>query len=136
MKYTGIVLLLAAMIIAFGCQKDEEPTPFELLTGTVWASDSLLVNGQNAGGSGGLLEGFQGDATFNTDMTGTFGTFTGTWRFAASETQLVITTEALPLPLTANIVELNKTDLKLETIFPDPENIGQTLLIRLTFKAK
>ncbi|MEE4176707.1 MAG: hypothetical protein V2I46_04285 [Bacteroides sp.] len=136
MKYTGIVLLLAAMIIAFGCQKDDEPTPFELLTGPVWASDSLLVNGQNAAGPGDLLEGFQGDAKFNTDMTGTFGTFSGTWRFAASETQLVITSEALPLPLQANIVELSETDLKLETIFPDPENVNQTLLIRLTFKAK
>ena len=136
MKYTGIALLLTVLIFCFGCKKDEGETAFDLLTGPVWASDSLLVNSENAGGPGGLLEGFQGDAKFNTDMTGTFGMFTGTWQFASNETQLVITTAALLIPLTANIDELNKTDLKLETIFPDPENNGQTLSIRLTFKAK
>lgn len=136
MKFKGIVFLLAVLVLSFGCKKEDEETPFELLTGPVWVSDSLLVNGEDASGPGGLLEGFQGNAKFNTDGTGTFGTFSGTWRFASSETQLVITTADLPLPLQANIIELTKTDLKLETIFPDPENAQQTILIRLTFKAQ
>ena len=135
MKYTGIALLLLALVLSFGCKKEEEETPFELLTGPTWMSDSLLVNGENAAGPGGLLEGFQGEAKFNTDLTGTFGNYSGTWRFASNETQLIISSEALDVPLPTNIIELSETDLKLEAIFPDPENSSQTILIRLTFKA-
>ncbi|MBW6497964.1 MAG: hypothetical protein K0B09_06235 [Bacteroidales bacterium] len=136
MKKFVLLFLSAVLILSFGCDKEDEDTPFTLLTAHVWTSDSLLVNGQDASGPDGMLVDFMGDAKFNTDGTGTFGNYQGTWRFSQNETQLVITTEELPLPLTALIEELTKTDLKISTAFPDPLNPGQSLLIRMTFKAK
>ena len=62
---------------------------------------------------------FKGDAKFNEDGTGHFGVYTGTWRFAYNETQIVITTDSLPVPLTAKIAELTKLSLKITTIFPN-----------------
>jgi hypothetical protein len=137
MKRLALLLIIAALIISFGCSKDEKDTPFTLLTGPVWVTDSLLVNGQDASGPGQVLENFKGEVKFNTNGTGTFGTYTGTWRFAQNETQIVISAPPdLPLPLTTDIVELTKTNLKITTGFPDPENLGQTLQIRMTFKPK
>ncbi len=132
-----IYLFFAAMlVVSYGCDKEDEDTPFTLLTAHVWTSDSLLVNGQDASGPDGMLVDFMGDAKFNTDGTGTFGNYQGTWHFSQNETQLVITTEELPFPLTAFIDELTKTDLKISSAFPNPLYPAQSLLIRMTFKAK
>lgn len=101
-----IFLMALGMLVFSGCDKNDKETRFDLLTGPVWASDQLLIGGDDASGPGGLLEGFKGDAKFNKDGTGTFGTHTGTWRFSQNETQLVITSEELPLPLTTIIDDL------------------------------
>jgi hypothetical protein len=136
MKKLLLLLLSAILFLSFGCDKEEKDTPFTLLTAHVWTSDSLLVNGQDASGPDGLLFGFKGDAKFDKDGSGTFGNHQGTWRFSSNETQLVITSEELPLPLTALIGELTKTDLKISTAFPNPEPPPASLDIRMTFKAK
>jgi hypothetical protein len=136
MTRLAVLLIFATLIISFGCNKDDKDTPFTLLTDPVWVTDSLLVNGQDAGGAGQLLENFKGDVKFNKDGSGSFGNYTGTWRFAQNETQIVITTTELPLPLTTVISTLTRTDLKVNTAYPNPENLMETLQIRMTFKAK
>jgi len=135
MKKLSLLVIPVVFMIFFSCGKDED-TPFTLLTERTWVSDSLLVNGQNAGNPGQLLENFNGEVNFNKNGTGSFGSYTGTWRFAQNETQIIITTTELPLPLTTEIEVLTRTDLKVNTAFPDPENAGVTLIIRMTFKAK
>jgi hypothetical protein len=134
----NIILLFAisGCFLLTYCSKESESEQFKLLTGPTWVSDSLLVNGIDAGGAGGMLENFNGEAKFNKDYTGNFGKYTGTWRFAYNETQIVITTDSLPIPLTTKIAELNKTSLKITTSYPNLANPGDPFNIRMTFKAK
>lgn len=135
MKNLVLFIILTGCFLAASCKKETQSENFKLLTGSSWISDSLLVNGTDASEPGGLLYKFKGEARFNADYTGTFGVYSGTWRFAAGETQLVIASDSLPIPqLTTNIVELTALSLKITTSFPiigsDPLNI------RMTFKAK
>ena len=129
MKNIALLLVIIGCFQIFSCSKDPQSEKFLLLTGPVWASDSLLVNGEDASGPGELLENFKGDVKFNEDYTGTFGSYTGKWRFAFDETQIVISSDSLPIPLTAIIAELTETSLKITTNF-------SSLNIRMTFKAK
>jgi hypothetical protein len=134
MKNPALLIIIICCFQIFSCSKSSQSDKFNLLTGPVWVSDSLLLNGVDAGGPGGLLANFKGDAKFNTDYTGYFGKYTGTWRFAFNETQLVIESDSLPIPLTAIIAELNSTSLKITTSFPVTQ--GQPVNLRMTFKAK
>jgi hypothetical protein len=133
MKNVALLLVIISCFQIFSCKKDSQSEKFKLLTGPTWQSDSLLENGADAGGPGGLLEHFKGDVKFNTDYTGNFGSYKGTWRFAFNETQLVLSSDSLPIPLTAVIAELTSSSLKVTTSFPVPP---VTLKIRMTFKAK
>ncbi|MDO9578992.1 MAG: hypothetical protein Q7J06_00245, partial [Bacteroidales bacterium] len=90
----------------------------------------------DASSVGGLLEDFKGDVRFNEDGTGSFGVFTGTWRFAYDETQIVIATDSLPIPLTTNIAELTSISLKITTSYPNPLDLTTPINIRMTFKSK
>ena len=126
---------LVVLIALLSCQKDKNgPSErFTLLTSHIWESDSLLANGVDASGHGELLEDFAGDARFNTDGTGYFGAYTGTWAFSSSENYLTINSDSIPVPLTAKIEELTELSLKITTSFPAfPDPID----IRITFKAK
>ena len=134
MKNFALFLILCCCFQIFSCSKDTQSDRFKLLTGPVWKSDSLLVNGEDAGGPGGLLENFKGDVKFNEDYTGNFGSYTGTWRFAFDETQIVISSDSLPIPLTAIIAELTSISLKITTSYQIPPN--DPINIRMTFKAK
>jgi hypothetical protein len=134
MKNVALFLVICCSLQMFSCGKESDSEKFRLLTGNVWASDSLLVNGVDASGPGELLENFKGDAIFNEDHTGTFGTYTGTWRFAFNESQLVISSESLPITITAVIAELTETSLKITTSYQIPPST--TLNLRMTFKAK
>jgi hypothetical protein len=134
MKNVALLLVIIYCFHLFSCSKDSQSEKFKLLTGPTWQSDSLLANGVDVSGPGGLLENFKGTAKFNTDYTGNFGTYTGTWRFAFNETQLVISSDSLPLPLTALIAELTTSSLKVTTSYLIPPTT--TLNIRMTFKAK
>jgi hypothetical protein len=133
MKNVALFIVIICCFQIFSCTKDSQSEKFKLLTGPVWQSDSLLVNGDDASGPGGLLENFKGEAKFNTDYTGHFGTYTGTWRFAFNETQIVISSDSLLLPITAIIAELTQSSLKVTTSYQIPP---ETFNIRMTFKAK
>ena len=132
MKNFALLLIMSGCFFISSCKKNSQSESFKLLTGTVWVSDSLLANKVDAGGIGGMLADFKGEAKFNEDYTGNFGVYTGTWRFAYNETQIVIKTDLIPIPMTTKIAELTKISLKITTSYPTvpPTNI------RMTFKAK
>ena len=134
MKNLALLFIMAGCLYCASCKKDSQSQSFKLLTGPVWASDSLLANGLDASGPDGMLKNFKGEAKFNEDLTGNFGIYKGTWRFAYNETQIVITTDSLPLPLTTKIAELTTLSLKITTSYPN--SAGVPTNIRMTFKAK
>jgi hypothetical protein len=134
MKRLALLLIVSGCILIYSCSKDTVSEPFTLLTAPTWSSDSLLANGIEAGGIDGMLHSFNGNVKFNADYTGNFGIYTGTWKFAYNETQVVITTDSLPLPITSKIAELTKTSLKITTVYPNLQGIATN--IRMTFKAK
>ncbi|TVQ15607.1 MAG: hypothetical protein EA361_05550 [Bacteroidetes bacterium] len=138
-RFLLIPLIVAGLFFMAACSKDDETSDrFNLLTGSAWLSDSLLINGEDASGPGQLLENFRGTAHFREDYTGTFGNYEGTWSFAQNETELVIRSDSLPIPmLSTKIQELTQQSLKVTTSFPDLQNpTGPALQIRLTFKAE
>lgn len=135
MKNVVMLLIITGCFAAFSCSK-KETDRFTLLTDPIWAPDSLLANGVNAGGPGGLLEKFMGDAKFNKDGTGYFGDYTGTWMFSADQTELVINSDSIPVPIIADIKELTSISLKLTTVLPNPVDLLHPYNIRMTFKAK
>jgi hypothetical protein len=103
MKKVSSLLIIATLVIAHSC-KQEESDRFKYLTGTVWTPVSLLANGVDATGPDGILAGFVGDAKFNEDGTGTFGTYSGEWMFASAEEKLSITSMSPPVSLILNII--------------------------------
>jgi hypothetical protein len=132
MKKILFLLLPGILLLAASCGKDKQSERFELLTAHVWTSDSLLADGADASGTGGILEKFKGDVTFREDGTGTFGQYNGTWAFVDEETNLAIDSPDLPFTLTTHIVELKTTSLKVTLTYP-----GVTLIaVRMTFKPK
>ena len=135
MKNLALLFVIAGLIIFSSCGKETKSQQFLLLTGPEWASDSLLAEGVDASGPGQLLEKFKGDIKFREDGTGYFGKYIGIWRFSYSETNLVIDSDSLKVPLTTDIRELTTASLKITTSYPtvDPNN---PLDIRMTFKAK
>ncbi len=136
MKKRILVTLILGLFLMLACNKTEENDRFELLTATAWVSDSLLVDGADASGPGQVLEKFKGEVTFNRDATGHFGQYTGFWRFADNKSQIVITTDSLPIPLTTIIDELTASSLKINTAYPSLTNPDQNMQIRMTFRAK
>jgi len=136
MKNITVLMVVTGCLLITACKEETQSESFKLLTTPIWVSDSLLANGVDASGPGQMLENFKGEAKFNEDMTGYFGVYTGTWRFAFDETQIVITTASLPIPLTTIIAELTKTSLKITTSYPDPLKPTTPVNIRMTFKAK
>lgn len=136
MKNLALLLIVSACLYFASCKKDSQSEAFKFLTSHVWVSDSLLVNGLDASGPGGMLELFKGDAKFNEDGTGYFGTYEGTWRFANNETQIVINSPLLPITLSTIIAQLTSTSLKVTTSYPNPANPLYPVKIRMTFKAK
>jgi len=135
MKNLVMFLMILGCFAAFSC-KEKESERFSLLTDPIWAPDSLLANGINAGGPGGILVKFMGDAKFNKDGTGYFGEYKGTWMFSADETELVINSDSIPIPIIADIKELTSISLKLTTVLPNPADLLNPFNIRMTFKAK
>ena len=133
MKSLALILIISGLLAVFGCKKDKESERFKLLTTPTWTTDSLLANGVDASGPGQLLEKFKGNAKFNKDGTGYFGVYPGTWRFNSTETQLIIETDSLAIPVITDIVELTNASLKVTTLFVILQN---TYNIRMTFKPK
>lgn len=137
MKKTLLLGLTVLCTVFFSaCKKETESERFKLLTAHTWTSDSLLVNGSDAGGTGGMLEKFKGDAKFEKDGKGYFGKYKGTWRFSYGEENLVIESDSLQVPLTAKIVLLTQNDFKITTIYPNLLDPLMPFKIRMTFKPK
>jgi len=135
MKNLVLLIIISGFLLVSSCNKDSESERFKLLTTPTWASDSLLADGIDASGPGGILKNFKGEAKFNQDGTGNFGIYEGKWRFAYDETQIVIETDSLPIPLTTQIAELTSASLKITTSYPNIVT-GIPIKIRMTFKAK
>ena len=136
MKNLALLLIISGFCVVFACKKETKSEQFLLLTGPVWASDSLLLNGVDASGPGQMLNKFVGDIKFREDGTGYFGQYIGKWRFTFSETELVIESDSLQVPLTTNIAELTKISLKLTTNYPNLLIPSSPFKVRMTFKAK
>jgi hypothetical protein len=135
MKNIWFLVIIVFFFIA--CEKEKQSASFLLLTENIWDSDSLLANGIDAGGPGGILEKFNGEAMFNKNGTGVFGDYTGTWRLANDDSQIIISSDSLAIrTLTTNIVELNDESLKITTSVPNPANLSMPLSIRMTFNAR
>jgi hypothetical protein len=133
MRNIVIWLLLAGLLFAAACNKDQGSDRFDLLTSHPWTSDSLLADGIDASDPGEILEKFKGDVVFNKDGTGTFGQYTGTWQFVDNETNLAINSPELTFTLTTHIVELTETSLKVTFSY---QTLEGTKDIRMTFKPK
>ncbi len=131
-----VYFLFPVLVVLFFACEEEDSSRLELLTTPVWQSDSLLVNGTGAGDAGQLLEDFNGEVDFQTDGTVDLGTATGTWQFLAGETQLMLESPEVPVPLVLNINELTETSLKVTTTIPNPENPEESYHVRMTFLAK
>jgi hypothetical protein len=136
MKNIAFFVIISAFVVVLACKKESKSHQFLLLTGPVWASDSLLVNGTDASHPGQMLAKFVGDIKFREDGTGYFGQYTGKWRFSYNESELVIESDSLQIPLTTNIIELTTKSLKLSTNFPNLTDLSNPYKIRMTFKAK
>lgn len=136
MKKIFFLLTITSVILLSSC-KDKDSDRFKFLTEPVWVAVSLMANGVDATGPGGLLEGFVGDAKFNADGTGTFGTYTGTWQFNVTEDKLILATPSLPITITLDILELTSTSLKVKGSIPDLQNLtGPPIEIQMTFSPK
>lgn len=129
-------LLISGILILSSCEKDKRSEKFKMLTAPTWLTDSLLANGVDASGPGGLLARFKGEAKFNEDGSGTFGKFTGKWIFNQDETQVTITTDSLPLPINSRIRELTNASLKITAVVPNMQDLTKFFNVRMTFKAR
>lgn len=138
MKKSVLFFVIVAVAFVFvSCTKEEVTTDnLNLLTSHIWTADSLLADGVDEGGEGGLLEMFNGDTKFNDDGTGYVGEIVGNWQFSDNETAIAISSDSLPLPITTHIVELTVQSLKLTTSFPIQESPPVFADVRMTFKPK
>lgn len=137
MKNIALIIIILSSFIAFSCNKDGKSDRFELLTTNIWVTDSLLADGLDAGGTGGVLEKFKGEAQFREDGKGTFGSYTGEWYFNDDEeTEIMIKPDTQPIYILCKIVELTSQSFKITTSIPDQNNPSKVFKIRMTFKAR
>lgn len=139
MKNLLLFIAVMAGLWLSGCKKDGNTDElYTWLTEKPWRTDTLQVNGSEPTGLlGERFEKFRGEARFNEDGTGTFGSYNGTWRFPdKTRKQLVINADSLGFPLTTDIVELKANSLKITTSLPDLWGDEGTLNIRITFRPK
>jgi len=137
MRNFALVTVILLSFIAFSCNKDGKSERFELLTTNIWVTDSLLADGVDAGGPGGVLENFKGEAQFKEDGTGTFGNYTGIWYFTDNkETDIMIKPDTEPIYFKCKVVELTSQSFKITTSAPDRTNPAKVYKIIMTFKPK
>ncbi|MCU0472665.1 MAG: hypothetical protein MUC93_04760 [Bacteroidales bacterium] len=136
MKKLSLLLVITAGLMFFSCSKDKKSERFIILTTPIWTADSLLANGMDASGPGQMLEKFKGDAKFQEDGTGYFGTYTGIWKLYADDTEIIIMPDNEPMSFFCDIVELTVNSLKIKTSAPNQVNPSQPIPIRMTFKVK
>jgi len=138
-KIKASILVFILFSIFLSCEKEEEvqhSEKFLLLTNPVWVSDSLLADGEEAGGFEQPLHAFNGETKFNVDGTGTVGIYEGFWSFMENESQIRIISDSLPGAVIAFIRELTEQSFKLEAGFLTPTDPPVYLDVRMTFKKK
>lgn len=136
MKKEIVLFCLTVCLLVFACSKEEKSERFELLTTPVWTTESIVATGADTTGVGVLVKMLKGDAKFNEDGTGTFGTFTGQWNFNSDETEITITTLSLPGSLVADIITLTAQSLKLSTDITLPTHQEDLINIQMSFNVK
>ena len=134
MKNIALFLVICCCFQIFSCSKDSESEKFKLLTGPVWASDSLLVNGEDASGPGELLENFKGDVKFNEDYTGNFGILYRNMEIRLRRNTDCHLIRLPPYPAHGNNCRTDPDLIKNNNKLPVPPT--DTINIRMTFKAK
>jgi hypothetical protein len=134
MKKLSFLVIILFSCLVLTC-KEKKSEKFLLLTTPTWTTDTLLANGVDASGPDQLLGKFKGDAKFNGDGTGVFGTYTGKWAFSPDESKVTITSASLKIPIVCTLVELNTLSLKITTAVFDSLTFDP-IYIRMTFKAK
>lgn len=133
-KYVLFLVLIVGICLALSCKKEDTRSErFNLLVSTLWKSDSLLANGEDASDPGELLEKFAGDAKFNEDGSGYFGQFTGEWKLTENDENITIYSDSLQIPVTCFIETLTQSDFKIITSFPLNNELVD---IRITFKPR
>ena len=136
MKKQFFLFCITICVLIIACSKEEKSERFKLLTTPVWTSESFVATGTDTSGVGAIIKQLKGDAKFNEDGTGYFGSFTGQWRFNPDETEITIVAQSLPLPIVTEIILLTAQSLKLNapvTIQSHPQDLIDLLM---TFKAK
>lgn len=141
MKTIQYLFILSFLIgICFSaCEKEkenEQSSGTNLLTSHVWISDSLLADGNEAGGQGDILYGFSGETKFNEDGTGYVGIYEGTWDLSKDGAVLTIDSDSLPAVVSAVVKELTESSLKITTTFPSQTLPIHLYQIRMTFIPK
>ncbi len=137
MKKTIFFALVTVAYVFVSCKNEVIPSEnLNLLTNHIWAAESLLADGVDESGEGGLLEMFNGDTKFNDDGTGYVGEIVGTWVFSDNESAIIITSDSLPLPITTQIIELTAQSLKLNTSYPIQESPPVFADVNMTFIPK
>ena len=136
MKNPALLIIMLSFLLASACKKDDKTERFNFLTTPTWTTFSLLADGVDASGPGGILEPFKGDAKFNEDGTGYFGNYTGSWRFNVDQTQLVIIPDSLLIPIITDIAELNASSLKVTFLYPNSSDPENPFNIQIIFKVK
>lgn len=137
MKLHHILFFVLSLSIVVACAKDEPLSErFKLLTSHIWLNDSLLANGVEASAPGELLDDFKGETKFNEDGTGNVGNIVGEWQFYKNETEIVITSDSLPVSVSVYIAELTANSLKVTTSYLVSYNPKILVDIRMTFVPK
>ncbi len=136
MRNTICLSIITTVLLLTACSKDKKSEPFRLLTTPVWVNESILVDGEEPAGDWVFLNEFTGEAKFNEDGTGYFGSFTGQWRFNEAETEITITTETIPLPIITRIIELTSQRLKISTVILNPQNLLESAEVTMIFKTR
>ncbi|HOS71330.1 MAG TPA: hypothetical protein PLZ75_02650 [Bacteroidales bacterium] len=136
MRRTICLSFIAIALLLTACSKEKESERFRLLTTPVWVSESILVNGVKPEGDWDFLNDFTGDAKFHKDGTGYFGSFTGEWKFNDAETEIIITTTTVPIPIVTEIIELTSVTLKISTTILNPQNPAESADVIMIFKAR
>lgn len=136
MRNIVCLTFITAVLLLTACSKDKKSERFRLLTTTAWINESVLVDGEEPAGDWDFLNEFTGEAKFNEDGTGNFGSYTGQWRFNETETEITITTESIPLPIVTRIIELTSERLEISTVTLNPQNPSETAEITMIFKSR
>ena len=136
MKDRIFLFCITACMILFSCSKKDKSERFILLTTPVWTTESIVATGTDTTGIGVLIKQLEGDAKFNEDGSGSFGSFTGQWWFNPDETNITIKTQSLIVAIVADIIQITAQSLKLSTPVTLPTHPSDPINLLITFKAK